>query len=454
MTNWVRDYMERNPELNSLAVHKRARHGLHLRRPSGLIEAHFTGKPCHYLDQSAGWLPIDTALLLRGDNSYGAPGVPVTISTEGAVSIDGGTYSQKTSRVGLFTPSNRQFSSKFTVPLGSLSDDSLIADGTIGGAAWQRVLRLTEDGIREELTLGSLPTGLGAGATDWLVLETVLSGVSFPDGWLDEFSADGMHFPLPHAWDAVGSAPECRRYARTTGGVQRLYTGIPVSWLASAVYPITIDPDFAGSTADCRVYGSDPTYATARSTSTDYNDSLTTLAVGQIPQNGYVVNRAFLLFPTSTIGADSTVSQANLKLTAITDNSVTDFDLQIVKQDWSAQNPIGPSGQEAAFDNCLSGTADDNIWRNSSGLSVNTQYTSGNLSTAWIAKTGTTYYSLRSARDYAGITPTVEERLFMASANNATTDYRPVLTVLYSAASATFLPNIMRHFFIPSIGGQ
>ncbi len=434
MANWVNEFLQRNPQYASLEVAQRARHGIHFRRPDGLIEAHFTGKPIHYLDPANGWVPLDTALVDSGKGWFGAPGVPVRIGSDGTVSIEGGSYSQRTSRVGLLTPSTHSFSSKFNLPPGVRNEDSMIAEGTIGGAGWRRVLRLMEDGIREELTLESKPAGLSADAGDWLVLETQLSGLSFPDGWLDEFDQDGMHFPLPSAWDANGvPAPDCRRYARAVGRVQYLYTGIPISWLTSAAYPVVIDPDFVGDTGDAYIDGHGPDYGLARSDAASYWQ-VDHVKVGQEYYLNvyYYVYRGFLKFDTSSIGSSSTVAQVNLRLTCVTDYSSQDFDVQVVKQNWSAQDPINSTSENTAYSNCLSGAADSSIWRNTAGMTTATQYTSGNLDVSWVNKTGSTYYSLRSDRDYSGTTPTIEEYILVGSQENSTAANRPVLTVVYS----------------------
>ena len=78
--------------------------------------------------------------------------------------------------------------------------------------------------------------------------------------------------------------------------------------------------------------------------------------------------------------------------------------------------------------------ADDNIWRNTAGISSGTQYASGNLSTSWSSKTGYTYYGLTTSRE--GTTPTGNEFVGFASQNNFTPGYRPFLTVTHSGSSA------------------
>ena len=432
MANWVADFLERNPEQAALPVALRAKHSIHFKRPGGNIEANFTGAPCHFLDTDGLWKPLDTKLIAIGAE-YGAPGLRARIAKNGLVRIEGCTYSHRSTRIGIFDPNTKSFTSIKTIPLGSVHEDKIIAESGV----WRRELTLTETGLREEIIISALPTGTGASAGDWLVLETAVSGVSVADGWLNEFTADDFRFPPPCARDANGSIAPCKRYARMVGNIQYIYTGVPVSWLANAVYPVTIDPDFAESTADGYVYGDNATYLTARSTSTDFIilDGFT-IIVGQ--ETGYKCYLGFLKFVTGTIGISSTVTQVNQKLVCVTDTSTADFDVVIKKQDWSASEPITAGTREAVYDGCLAAANDDNIWRNTSGMSVDTQYASGNLNTAWVNKTGNTYYSLISSENIAASAPTGNEYIALADQGHATPAYRPILTVLYYPASGFF----------------
>jgi len=149
-----------------------------------------------------------------------------------------------------------------------------------------------------------------------------------------------------------------------------------------------------------RVYGNNATYLTARSTSAVVDTYMT---VGQT--TGFLVFRAPLKFDTSSIPDTDVISQVNMNLAVVTDTSTTDFDLAIVKYDWSASDPLAAGTREAIYDGILAATADDNIWRNTNGIDVNTYYTSGNLSPAWVNKTGITYYGLISAEDIAASQP-------------------------------------------------
>lgn len=198
--------------------------------------------------------------------------------------------------------------------------------------------------------------------------------------------------------------------------------------------------DFAPVTAGGQIFGLNATYLTARSTPTGFDTAATTMNVGQrFVTPNYRVFRAFIKFDTSTIGADSTVTQVNLRMgLANANGSDEDFDIQIVKHDWSSQDPITTDNMNTAFDACLAGTADSSIFFNTSNFSSN--QLSGDLDTSWINKTGNTYYSLRSSRDVNGDVPTGNEYITFYSANYTTTPSRRIyLVVTYTTASGTVL---------------
>lgn len=196
--------------------------------------------------------------------------------------------------------------------------------------------------------------------------------------------------------------------------------------------------DCAAQTSDGYVAGVNATYLTARATASSKWDSLTYLEVGQqysIGSGDYTIYRGLLKFDTSAIPADATITQANVKLVSVYDGSTTDFDVYLVQTNWAAQDPLSTGNMDAAFDAALTGTLDA-LWRNTSGMSLNTQYTSANLDTSYITKGGTTYYGLVSKRDRDGTEPIGNELIDIATANNATAAYRPVLTVTYDTAPA------------------
>lgn len=207
--------------------------------------------------------------------------------------------------------------------------------------------------------------------------------------------------------------------------------------------------DFAGSTVDGYILGQSDNQTTAMTTATAIDITGGAMFIGG---NGYStprykVGRGFLKFDTSLIGAGATITQVKLRMVATTKGWYNrNFGINIIKCDWSGTDPITTSNMDTAFDNCDTATPDDNIWMNTSGVTVNTQYTSGNLSTAWVNKTGNTYYGLRSSRDDGNFPANGEdEYAVLATANHATESYRPVLIVAYTEA-ATGCPKQMMFY--------
>lgn len=189
------------------------------------------------------------------------------------------------------------------------------------------------------------------------------------------------------------------------------------------------------------IYGMNAVYSIARSTATSiYSQDKYYVGQSATAVPIYYVYRWFLKFDTSVIPDGNTITQVNLKMVALEDNSVdADFDVVIKKCNWSAYDPASDVNKESIYDLILSSTADNNIWRNTSGISINTQYTSGNLDTAYVNKSGWTYYALLSSRDVSGTAPVpggggASENVRLASQDHATTGYRPVLTVVHTPA--------------------
>jgi len=399
MANWAK----LQEDTVGLPVYKRARHGIHFKQADGQILANFCGKPAHYLDGGL-WKPIDTKLLAVGDGFYGCPHSPVRVHKDGHVKVDGTDYLQRTELPSAQT--------------GLVDGDKLVRTFRFG----EQRMWITEDGFKSEIQLNRIPT-----------LTEARKLIASESGTLSKEYLKS----LTTATDANGNS-----HTYSTLSAFR-------TWLASAVYPVVIDPDFAGGAADGIINGIDADFATARSTGTGVDITTYRGNLGvYFDGSTYRVYRHFYLFDTSSIGSGSTVTQVNLSTRCDNDASATDFDVQIVKQDWSGQVPL-TSNADAAFDGCLAGTADDAVLFNTS-TGTGTKK-SGNLSTAWVSKTGTTYYSLRSSLDYANDSTSSYVRLHLSE--SATESYRPVLTVTYTAASTAFV-NILDHTNSVILGGS
>jgi hypothetical protein len=388
LSNWAK----LQEDTIGLPVFKRAKHGIHFKQADGQILANFVGKPCHFQDGGL-WKPIDTKLLLGGDGFYGCPHSPVRISKEGRVKVDGTGYTQYT---------------ELPSATGLVDNDRIVRKFAFG----EQRMWITEDGYRSEIQLNRIPT-----------LAEARKVITSESGTLSKSYLKS----LTTATDANGAV-----HTVTTLSAFR-------TWLASAVFPVVIDPDFASGASYGYVYGNSADYATARTVSD--NSATNGIYIGQ--RVIYRIYRSYLKFDTSTIGADSTVTQANLQMVALGDLSYQDFDIQIVKYNWASQDSLSYLNREAAYDGCLAADADDSIWRNTNGMSINTQYTSGNLSNAWVSKTGTTYYSLISSKDKSATAPTPkDEYIYCGTPADATEGYRPVLIVLYSAGGALLKVNM------------
>lgn len=393
MSNWAA-YKEKEI---GLPVVKRAKHGIHFDAGKGLVQAEFVGKPCHYFDGKE-YKAIDTRPLLRKDGTYGCAHSDVIIHTDGTVQV--GEYSQKAALI---------YPGKISV------DGDRIARPFSGGVQY---LYITENGFRQEIVLEKMPD-----------LRKVSALV------------DSVKGILPTKYTASALSLKDSSTAELSDFVQVDKTSL-ARVLEAAKYPVVIDPDFAGSTTDCDLVGQNADYATARSTYNNLGNDNRFRMWWRLAGGVYYVGRAFLLFDTSSIEAESTVTQVNLSLVAFSAAGAGAIgDIQIVKYDWSelAGDISNATKRETAYDGCLAGTADDSIWHNDT-LTGSTRYDSGNLSTAWVSKTGVTYYGLRGAKDYVGSeTPAGENYENIDSANHVTEGYRPILKVTYTAAG-TFIP--------------
>jgi len=384
MANWAR----LQEQLTGLPVVKRSRNSIHFDKGNGEIVANFSGAPCHY-EENGEWKPIDTKLLLLPDGFYGSPHSDVKIHKDGRVKAGG--YQQKSALVD--------------AKEGVVDGDKIVREFKFG----TQYLYMKEDGFRQETVITRPPTT--AEAKYLIASESGELPSKYKRSDITAVDADGA----VHEFVNLGQFKK---------------------WLDAAAYPVTIDPDFSGSAAEFRCYGQNADYATARASAYFGNAGGAQFEVGQAAGT-YRINRTGLKFDTSAIGSDSTVTQVNLKLVATSDQSTTDFDVQIAKCDWSSLDPFAYGTRDASYDLLLTGDLDDSIWRNTSGMSANTQYASGNLSTAWINKTGATYYALRSKEDSDASVPDGNEYVTIAMTAHATESYRPVLTVTYTTAGAT-----------------
>lgn len=191
---------------------------------------------------------------------------------------------------------------------------------------------------------------------------------------------------------------------------------------------------FSG-TDDGYITGSNATYATARSTSTASDDTSTTGQVGQrFGAGSYFIMRAFLAFDTSVLGAGATVTAVTLNVCADTDNSTTDFNVQVYRYAWAST--LG-ANREANYDGAYGGSAtlEGTLRNTSAGWSSGTYY-SLSLDPAGINVSGTSSYTLASSRDIAGTAPGGNEYVLFRTADYASTTSDPYLDITYTPAAS------------------
>lgn len=390
MANWAK----LQEDTHDMPVFKRAKHGIHFKRPDGQIQAEFCGKPCHYLDGGI-YKPIDTKLLLGGDGFYGCPHSPVRVHTDGHVKVDGSDYAQY---VQLPSASG-----------GLVDGDRIIRQFSFG----EQRLWVTEDGFRSEITLNRIPT-----------LTEARKLVATESGTLSKEYIKS----LTTATDANGAT-------HTFSTLSAFRT-----WLASAVFPVVIDPDFAGASDSLQLYSNTDTWTNARNTSAacqPYGTAYKYFGIYDKTDPNWMIYRGLHKFDTSSIGASSTVTQVNFKATSINLYTSADYDLLLVKYNWSTLGAdyTNATNQEIAYDALLTADLDDNPLCNRLDMTVNTPITSGNLNTAWINKTGTTYYGMIVENDRNNSEPAHGNNYMhrFCGAIYTTEAYRPVLSVTYTA---------------------
>jgi len=181
------------------------------------------------------------------------------------------------------------------------------------------------------------------------------------------------------------------------------------------------------------IVGAATTYSVARSTSSYFYAYVNYLTVGQWlnevePPIPYRVARGVFRFDTSPLEG-KIITSAYITMAAHADYSDINFSIQIVEADWSAQYPISASTREAAYDKVLAGTSKN--WRNTLGMSLDTVYNSSLLRTAYINKSGFTYYGLRSHRDKNNVIGTTAEFVLLYSEYESVAARRPYLVVNY-----------------------
>lgn len=198
-------------------------------------------------------------------------------------------------------------------------------------------------------------------------------------------------FPTPHA-----------HASETT------FTGETIDGWISYAKPAAYPPDTTGT----------PTV--------DTNDAFG--RVGQVFVGGiYIVYRTYVSFDTSALDDDALISSAVLQLKTESDNSATDFYVQI----YGDSQPIWGASLETADWGC--GT--DFLTQWDSTNYVDETYVNFDISTEQINKAGRTQFEIISNRELDDTTPTGEEYVDFHSADS--TGNEPKLVVTYTVEGPT-----------------
>ena len=304
MANWAK----LQEDIIGKRVVKRAKHGIHFDNGDGQTLAYFSGKPCHWQDTDGLWKPIDTRLVLMPDGFYGCPHSPVRVHKDGHVKVTGSDY--------------KQYAELPSASDGLVDGDKIVRIFSFG----EQRLWVTEDGFHSEIVLNRIPTLREAKKL---------------------IASEGGRLPRDY-WKSLTTATDANNNIHTFTTLSAFRT-----WLTSAAFPVTIDPDFAGNVSDCYVGGGSANYALARATHAGSSATNTTiLNPSQSLAGIYYVNRSFIMFDTSSIGSSNNVTQVNLKMTIKENGSDTDYDVQIVKYDWSqlASDLSNATYLETAYD--------------------------------------------------------------------------------------------------------
>jgi len=385
-----------------LPVAKRAKHGIHFQRPDGLIQADFTGKPVHYLD-GATWKPIDTKLVALGDGYYGCPHSKVKVHPDGTVKMAGTDYVQ---RVAL--PSAKT---------GLLDGDKLVRTFSFG----EQRMWITEDGFKSEIQLNRIPT-----------LTEARKLIATESGTLSKEYLKS----LTTATDANGSV---HTYSTLTAFR---------TWLAQAVFPVIIDPDFS-------------TTSTAGDTALRSTDATRNFGASVLSKDA-LTQRLLFRFDLSSITASAICSAATFKITKSDTGSATLlthnlFKIADANGDWiegTTNNATAKAGEPCWNAKVADGSAGvTTAWAGSAGMSTaGTDYINTIIGTAQIQRSdaSNTQYTFTLNSDGLevlqswfgdvtnnGILYQSDSLSYLSITfhlSEATTEsYRPVLSVTYTA---------------------
>ncbi len=245
--------------------------------------------------------------------------------------------------------------------------------------------------------------------------------------WIRDYAQTQTGFDWaiePYGYDANGNSIAVNEYKQVSASV-----------MASAAYPVVIDPTevFVTSASDGRLEYSDAVYATAHDAinAEGKYDTLSYLYLGQrwygFPDNNYYVWRSYVYFDTSALPDTAIITSSILSLRGYEDHSTANFNIVI-----QSGQPTYPHDPLAVGDFDYTKYSGTGSSFSTAGF-VTTGYNNISLTAAgltYISLIGETKLALLSSEDIADSTPTGEEWVIVYSYEKGA-GYRPTLYVTY-----------------------
>ena len=408
--------LEHRPELLSLDVAQRSRNAIAFSRHGRIVHAALSTGRLHGWGDG-GFMPLDI-LPRRVGGDIVVPHSPYRVGPGGEIRWAGRLQHLPVGMGVVRGADYRRIAPVSRRPL--LADDRIIR---AAGSQAEYVTQLHAEGFSDHLILHEAPQVDG----DYLAIEYRRTAPAPEKGCAEA---------LPFARDADGRRIICDLIRRPG----MLLVAVPISWLAAARYPVDIDPDFTFCLT-CFCQGSSASYAAARATCLSALSSCTDSRMGQVIGGiTYVVARHSFLFPAPCFQGTITGVTMDLAVQSVTER-VTEFDIHIADSDFYLDygGPQVAHGTKCGFactvcepiwDRC--GTcATDVVWRNTTGIVVDTYYTSPAMSVAYAQQnlddTGSFWYCVRSAEDFAASAPTANEAVDLYCCGSAA--FKPILHI-------------------------
>jgi len=309
MVNWHNDFMASSP-LSSKPIVGMTRHGITFNNggPRHRVTV-LQVQPAYYDTGGRVMAPIDTGLSVV-NNVYAGAGAPGLLQSTGEVGFKG-RVSRYISRGAGVLDINGDSYTEFVGFSGAIANgDRLTREHGI--YKFEQINK--ENGVKEQLIIDNLPPGLSG---DRFVIETEhldIFGTPPAPGDLTggHILGDGTTINPGHAWDANGDEIQIliRVVDLPSPKKFKIYWGVPVDWLSSAAFPVTIDP----------TYSEQPDAAAGKDAQIDSNSATTNYGttsgfdVGEKNAAPNNTRRTLIQFDLSAISSGSIISSGVLSI--------------------------------------------------------------------------------------------------------------------------------------------